>query len=97
MKFSILNSGYNNTQIVEGYVELIIENFEDIVYINVCEVTSSNGHETYMTLNLFGQNDDYRAKLLGIIDCTKIDDDNYEINDDTLVTDLFSIYGNNGN
>ena len=37
MKYTVQNSGYNNTQVVEGYMELNIENIKEIIYINVTE------------------------------------------------------------
>jgi hypothetical protein len=96
MKYKIESSGYLNTQVVEGYIELAIESLETPVYIDVAEVTSHSGHEVVMVLNFMGQEIKHREKVLSLIDAEKKDDDLYVIIDNDLISDLFMEYGENG-
>lgn len=97
MEYKIEKTGYNNTQVVEGYMELSIDNIKEPIYIDVIEVTAGLNHVVFMHLNFNGQSSKHKKDVLSLIRAEKISDKKncYTINDSDLVKELFSKYGNN--
>jgi hypothetical protein len=94
MDYEVTNTGYNNTQISQGYLELTINDIDEIVLIDVTEVICSNKHDVFMELNFNGESDEHKKNVLSVIDADE--NDNYRITDDELISELFTQYGSNG-
>lgn len=97
----IENSGYNNVQVMRGYIIIsVADKFEELV-IDVTETTSNTqGQSTFMHFSFDGPNSDVdkEAVLEYFGDSIEYDkeSDSWEIVDDVLLEDLFSNYGTNG-
>jgi len=94
MEYQVMDSGYDNVQVLEGFIILYIEDIDEEVTIDVTEVTESGGsHNVNMYINFSGESDEFKEKVLNIIEVE--DNDNYKITDDEFVSELFSDYGSN--
>lgn len=96
------DSGYKNTQVVEGYIHISVNGVFEDLSISVEEVTSGVGlPDVYMYFDFSGLNNEEFIDPSNVInffgDAIEYDEDRecWLIVDDGLVSDLYEQYGEN--
>lgn len=89
------DSGYRNTQVVEGYMHISVPDVFEELRLDVEEVSSgTGGHDVY----IYFDSDDITDEIKEFFGSTiEYDEDKevYLIVDNDIISDLFSQYGNN--
>ena len=94
INFTVENTGYNNHQVVTGYMEINLDGFDESIMIDVAEVTTSAGINIIMSVDLDCHSIDHE-KLIDVLKLVKMEDDTYNIIDEDIIRELFLKYGNN--
>ena len=89
-------SGYNNAQVVEGYITISVNNVFEELQLTVEEVTSlsSGNNEIYMFIDNDDVGDEIREYFGSAIEYDE-DKDVWLLVDDDIVSELFWQYGEN--
>ncbi len=93
------DSGYRNTQVVEGYMHISVPDVFEELRLDVEEVSSgTGGHDVYMFFDLMSYDADEVDKIEEYFgSAIEFDEEKevYLIVDNDIISDLFSQYGNN--
>lgn len=94
-KIKVTDHGTRNIQVVEGYLEFEAEGLDDIVCLDVFEITSTNDLTVKMLFNFNLQSEMHKIKVLEMFDYKLLDNQiegEYELTDSELIQELYIEY-----
>jgi hypothetical protein len=100
LDYTIENTGYLNTQVVEGFLEINLDIGEKepiSLTIDVAEITCGSSYDVRMVIDFRNESEETIKKVLALIPSEQMDDcsTDYEIKDADIISEFFYQYGNN--